>query len=345
MSSKRRDDELALAVSDSAATSSSKSNSRHRLSQYEERVSGVSQVDREQTIPALALRAYHLPGNSWCDDWIQYFANNHPIFGICFHDKLHPVKPCMRIINLVGSIVFGLAVTNIVWLWLIDNRDESERPVLTLSLGGFSVGNTTGGVDFDNGNMRKSRQEIEITQGMVLLWTVGGCLHALYDNTVWCMTACVCCLPGRSLHCLGRFRGCGSYLVIFTVVASAAFASFLVVLRAALDDSEDSVSLSDLNTGGITDDKVDLDDAVDDASAYEFLISYAVELFLALTVYYQVIGTILFSGILGCGRVPVLGGRPYEVMLEERLSKRQESWVTTPPSSSSSGGGTPAPPV
>jgi hypothetical protein len=133
--------------------------------------------------------------------------------------------------------------------------------------------------------------------------------------------------------------------VIFTVVASAAFASFLVVLRAALDDSEDSVSLSDLNTGGITDDKVDLDDAVDDASAYEFLISYAVELFLALTVYYQVIGTILFSGILGCGRVPVLGGRPYEVMLEERLSKRQESWVTTPPSSSSSGGGTPAPPV
>ena len=45
---------------------------------------------------------------------------------------------------------------------------------------------------------------------------------------------------------------------------------------------------------------------------------------LALFVYYPIGGTILFSGCLGCGRIPLLGGRPQEVLMEERrLARRQ----------------------
>ena len=57
-------------------------------------------------------------------------------------------------------------------------------------------------------------------------------------------------------------------------------------------------------------------------SIYKYLISYATELVLALFVYYPLIGTVLFTGILGCGNVPILGGRPYEVKMEaKRIQK------------------------
>lgn len=57
-----------------------------QLEQYEDGMSEVSRQQRE-LIPALAWRSYHLPGNSWCQDWMQYYKNNHPVFGICCHHK------------------------------------------------------------------------------------------------------------------------------------------------------------------------------------------------------------------------------------------------------------------
>ena len=60
------------------------------------------------------------------------------------------------------------------------------------------------------------------------------------------------------------------------------------------------------------------------ASSFSFLVNYAVEACLAL-LYFPLFGTILFSGVLGCGRMPVLGGRPYEVRKEiARERKRSE---------------------
>jgi len=44
-----------------------------------------------------------------------------------------------------------------------------------------------------------------------------------------------------------------------------------------------------------------------------FLVGYALELVFALFVFYFFTSTVFFSGILGCGRIPFLGGRPYEV--------------------------------
>jgi hypothetical protein len=61
------------------------------------------------------------------------------------------------------------------------------------------------------------------------------------------------------------------------------------------------------------------------AQEFQFLLGYLVEMVLALFIYYPLGGTILFSGVLGCGKLPLLGGRPREVAAEERRDKRKES--------------------
>lgn len=217
----------------------------------------------------------------------------------------------MRIVILFGSIIFGLCVTNVIWLWfLLYSEEDANTVVVTASLGGLSWGPIVDSDSSNSNNDATNGQEIQITEGMILLWTVGGGLHALFDNTIWYVTACVCCLPGRSLGCLGKYRWCGSYIVVFAVVV-------FTVLRATLDSNEQDVDLSDLGTAGINDDNIKLGQT-DEASAYQFTIGYAVELVLALLVYYPLVGTILFTGVLVCGKIPVLGGRPYEVLVQKR---------------------------
>ena len=69
-------------------------------------------------------------------------------------------------------------------------------------------------------------------------------------------------------------------------------------------------------------------------------------------VYYPLSGTMLFSGFLGCGSIPILGGRPYEILCEHKKAartlkdvERQNSQLRSTPSdistlpSSSFGGG------
>ena len=45
------------------------------------------------------------------------------------------------------------------------------------------------------------------------------------------------------------------------------------------------------------------------------------EVALSLAVWYPLMGALLFSGVLRCGKLPVLGGRPYEMRV---LAKAQE---------------------
>ncbi len=68
------------------------------------------------------------------------------------------------------------------------------------------------------------------------------------------------------------------------------------------------------------------DDIIDNLTAgklgdYSFLVRFGVELLLAWFVYFPIITTVFFSGILGCGgRIPLLGGRPRDKrLLEENL--------------------------
>lgn len=305
-------------------SSTSASTANERITQYNKRPERVKPA-KDPIFTALAWRSYHIPSFNWCEDWFQYFANNHPLLGICCHHPRHPIRTPMRLLNLFASVVFGLLLTNLIWLFFVLNEDhDADHALVTISLG-----------DPENGGLNTTRleavndgsNEIEITEGMVLLWTLGGGLHAVFDNTVWYLSACVCCLPCHSQESLERFQRYGTIFMVFAALCIGAVASFCVVLRASLSEREDS-DVEELQSAGLSDDQVDLL-GFSDKSSFDFLLSYGVELALALLIYYPVVGTILFSGVLGCGRVPILGGRPYEEVLQEkkriaRKRRRQE---------------------
>jgi hypothetical protein len=207
-----------------------------------------------------------------------------------------------------------------IWLWFLHSQKHDEHTVMmTVSVNGDVLNVTNTNIMPEN-LQAMTEQQVQITEGMALLWTLGSASHALFDNCIWYLTACICCLPGQSLENLARYKKYGIGFVIFTVVCIASVATFVVVLRATLQDDENAAQeLQDLEDAGLydgTNGAVDSFKDIEDKSDFEFLISYSVELCLALFVYYPIIATVLFSGMFGCGRIPVLGGRPYEMRLE-----------------------------
>ena len=50
-----------------------------------------------------------------------------------------------------------------------------------------------------------------------------------------------------------------------------------------------------------------------------FLNSYLIEVFFALFVYSIIVQTVLFSGVLGCGRLMFCGGRPRALRNEKKV--------------------------
>lgn len=264
-------------------------------------------------VPALAARSYHIPGNTWWQDWGQYFSNNHPILGLCCHHKFHPVGTGKRVVVLVGSMACGLAVSNIIYLWFLTRSDDGvdgEFAVIGVAAN-FTVA--------DSGSLSMDR--VVFTNYQITLWTVGTFIHCMFDLSVWFIAACGCCQPGGSLEYLQNWRWLGSYIMMFTVVVTAATASFIVILRATLD-SHPEYDTENITSGGLFDDAIQLGDT-DSPASYQFLVSWLIEMVLALFVYYFVVGTILFSGILGCYTLPFLGGRPREVKLEEKEAEKR----------------------
>jgi len=66
-------------------------------------------------------------------------------------------------------------------------------------------------------------------------------------------------------------------------------------------------------------------DSSSNTKQFSFLVGYALELVFALFIFYFTTSTVFFSGILGCGRVPILGGRPYEVRREKANADNDQS--------------------
>ena len=148
-------------------------------------------------------------------------------------------------------------------------------------------------------------------------------LHASFDNLIWSLAACSCCTTsteGLTEKKLARYRNTGVVFVVLSVVIATALATFAVALRAAISSSNTSndavaVDPETVQSYGLTDDNVQLFQ-VDAANDFEFMIAYFVELVLNYFIYYPVVGTVLFSGILTCGRFGgVFGGRPYELKM------------------------------
>lgn len=266
-------------------------------------------VSDDVLIPLLAQRSCHLPGNDWNEDWWQFMRNNHIVFGICFCHPLHPLEWWERIMALLGSISIGLIATNIAFLWDASSHIDMEGSIVNVGFG------------------------FVVTKGMIFLWTFGAVLHSLYDLIIWNVMACACCHPGGKWgdeSYARRFKDCGSYIMIPVVLALMGIAAVAVMRRASDGGDEYGSYNSGGNDNGgdsSTSDNPWADslvwNGVGGAQSFSFLSKYAIELSLTWFVYFPIVGTILFSGILGCGgRLPVLGGRPRDIRLyQERMEK------------------------
>ena len=218
------------------------------------------------------------------------------------HVQLHPVRIKHRIVILLGSLAFGLSATNAVYLYYLWARDDTDYDdsAFSISLGGDVVENVT-----------DKTLTIDISHGMALLWTVGAAAHSFLDLTLWHMIACS--YGCRKTACC---KVAGWNLAVAIVMILVAVTSFVVVVRAyeageeEIQQHNDS-SISDIDTafgfGGRAD--------------FRYLYGYLIELVISLFVYTPLAQILLFTGVCGCGAVPILGGRPYEVRKSNNSSR------------------------
>lgn len=85
-------------------------------------------------IQRLACRKFHIPGQTFWEDYQFWFCNNHPFFCFCYADKRHPFGRTERVLNLISSLAFGLAATCCVVLWY-----HYHRTVITFNTPLFTV--------------------------------------------------------------------------------------------------------------------------------------------------------------------------------------------------------------
>lgn len=243
----------------------------------------------------LAARSAHLPGYSWCQDWVQWMRNNHPLLALCCKYKENPVGIGNRIVILLGSISFGLAATNFIYLFY-QIYEDANGIVFTIKTG-EDMGSPT---------------YFSLTYEMVMVWTLGSCLHSLLDLCVWHLTACACCMPGACLSCLGFLRTLGPLLTIALSATFVVSGVVSVVIRANYDAGEgDGTSLNGL--AGL---KVEVE-------SLSFLMGYFVELSLVYFLYYPIMATVFFSGAIW-SIFPCIGGRPKEIERQLNEKKKME---------------------
>lgn len=260
----------------------------------------VLEDGERELIAALANRAYHLPGYGYWADLRQYLNNNHPLLGICFRHPLHPIKTGYRLLILVSSGLFGLAVSSVFYLVVLSD-ERFQKVAFVIPLGG-------GGED---------SMEYPVTSGMLMLVFVGGSFHAAYDLGVWYILSCGCC--PMNFKC----QQYGKYTAVLLVGLLSVTTTLLVLLRISLEQEENQeIEVLDLGSIGLVDDAVELISKDIHGDDVQFLVAYISAFALALLVYYPMGSFVLFSGVLGCCKLPILGGRSREVQLEKKRIER-----------------------
>jgi hypothetical protein len=267
-----------------------------------------AEAQRRRFVRRLAARAYHFPGNTWFEDWLQYTKNTHLVFGIFFHHPLHPVTSKERCIILLGSVAVGLLMSNLIYLWFVEANFGMHDPVISLGPDG----------------------KLAITKLMVCLWTLGSFVHTIFDLCVWHIKACTLCRYGGNVS--DRAVKCGRSTGVTIVMLTLAFATYLVLLRASEDFKTMSGNdVDETETGDTADSNGSFFHSValgGGVEHFDFLLGYFVEFILAVFVYSPLILTVVFTGILGCdGRIPVLGGRPREVAKEQRYAMKRQRYI------------------
>lgn len=237
---------------------------------------------------------------------MQYLSNTHTVLGLFFHHPLHPMGFQERLVILFGSIAIGLTISNFTYLYFIRNGIAVEEEVFTLN---------SRHTDFTGIPV------VSITKLMITLWTLGSFLHTCFDLGLWHMKACtICRYQGRIDDRLVQW---GRVVGLFIVMVAIFSGGYAVLLRASIEYKGEGSIADEVEESILSNELYNVE--FEDKRSFRFLLGYLVEFVLALFVYYPMAVTVLFSGVLGCGRVPVLGGRPREMKKERRyeLSKRQ----------------------
>jgi hypothetical protein len=179
------------------------------LDRYSEKHNAGHRAEAEEEMKIrklFAARSAHLPGNNWCQDWIQWMKNNHPLLGLCCRNRLNPVGVGPRLVILISSISFGLIATNLVYLFYRTHPEANDQLV----------------------NIEVHGGKFEVTYETIMLLTLGGLLHSLADLGMWHLTACACCIN----TC---FAKAGPYVAICISAVLCAASTLAVLWRATYE--------------------------------------------------------------------------------------------------------------
>lgn len=221
----------------------------------------------------------------------------------------------------LGSAAFGLAVTNVVYLLFVILPEKQSRFAnldYDKSYYTLKTGYNGTGIGYVDENLFLT--QVDVTNGMIALWTLGGFCNAVYDFTIEKVAACSCCVGGNRKRkdkggtVAERLR---TYLIVFLVLSVVTGSTLAVLVRAAHESYRENQEVADKLQIQFT----------PNAESYRFVLAYFVELAFSLLLWNPLVGFLLFTGALGCcgsccccccpGRrrlLPaVLGGRNAEI--------------------------------
>ena len=146
-----------------------------------------------------------------------------------------------------------------------------------------------------------------------------------YCLAVHSLCECLCIFIQVNKYC----QTIGIYIAVLAVLVAILVATFFVIVRLDNDvnaQEEYDASMAEKlaedlvagRGGGNADGTTSATTTSTGAYRFSFLVGYAIELVVALFIFYFFTSTVFFSGILGCGRLPILGGRPYELWREKK---------------------------
>ena len=213
-----------------------------------------------------------------------------------------------------------MTITNVVYILFVLEEADYDYSY-------YSVGidrNIT-----SNQEINENLTTLDVTAGIIWLWTVGGALNAVFDHLIWEVASCACFAPGGRFEKYPYCQKMGPLLVIMMTLSVCAAGTLTVLLRAEQESGAGPEGVDTTNATVPTIDSIKATDEVHvvkwqkDLETYSFLMAYIVEMVLSFLLWYPIIGTILFSGVLGCGRLPLVGGRPREMWLDAMEEEKE----------------------
>jgi hypothetical protein len=151
-----------------------------------------------------------------------------------------------------------------------------------------------------------------VTVGALALLLFSGPLHVIFDLSIYFVQACPPCrvggffdnyLPAAHQRC---WLWIGAHVAFFITIAALSLAINVMFIRASIADGDGNDQ-----------------DITTTPEHYSFLLLYLLEIFVSNFVAFPIGTFTVFSGVLGCGRIPGLGGRPYQVRKHQRMLERQ----------------------